>query len=125
MDGNVVTADLRAGSVRASFDVATGDPATAPPLPERRRFTAPEADAGHAEYLVLEAAADRIPGRRAKGTLRMYSERYPCASCRDAIQQFLRAFPRMAVELGYSEGEPAAFAADPVNPRIELTRVEG
>lgn len=124
MDGNVVTADLKAGSARASFDVVTGDPETPPPLPRPPRFTIPEADAGHAEYLVLEAAAERIPGRRAKGVLRIYSEHYPCTSCRDAMQQFLRAFPRMGIELAYSRGDAAAFASDPVNPRIELTLVE-
>ena len=118
MDGNVVTADLKAGGVRDSFDIVTGE-AEGPASP---RFTSPEP--GHAEYLVLEAVAGRVANRRAKGLVRMYSEHYPCASCRAAMQQFLRAYPRMSIELGYSRGEPEAFAPDAVNPRIELTRVE-
>lgn len=124
MEDNVVTADLKAGGVRDSFDVVTGDAETAPPQPRPPRFTIPREDAGHAEYLVLEAAAGRIANRRAKGRLRMYSEHYPCASCRSVMQQFLRAFPRMGIELGYSRGKAAAFASDPVNTRIELTVVE-
>ncbi|MFA1538469.1 deaminase domain-containing protein [Actinomadura monticuli] len=120
MDGNVVTADLKAGGVRDSFDAATGETARA----ASPRFAVPARDAGHAEYLVLEAAAARVANRRAKGFLRMYSEHYPCPSCRDAMQQFLRAYPRMSIELGYSRGEPEEFAPDPVNPRIELTLVE-
>ncbi|WUI01183.1 hypothetical protein OHR68_04995 [Spirillospora sp. NBC_00431] len=119
-EGNVVTADLKAGGVRGSFDVVAGEAAR----PAAPRFTVPERDAGHAEYLVLEAAAERIANRRAKGLLRMFSEYYPCASCRAVMQQFLRAYPRMSIELGYGRGEPEAFAPDPVNPRIELTPVE-
>ncbi|MFI0404524.1 deaminase domain-containing protein [Actinomadura sp. 3N508] len=120
MEANVVTADLKAGGVRDSFDLVAGEAER----PAAARFTVPGRDADHAEYLVLEAAAGRIANRRAKGRLRIYSEHYPCASCRAAMQQFLRAYPRMSIELGYSLGAPEEFAPDPVNPRIELTFVE-
>lgn len=120
MIGNVVTADLKVGGIRTSYDVVTGDD-DAPSPPANPRFTIGCAD--HAEYLVLEAAAARIANRRAKGILRMYSEHYPCASCRDVIRQFLGAFPRMEIELGYTHGEPAAFTPDPVNRRIEITHI--
>ncbi|GAA2423118.1 hypothetical protein GCM10010191_38790 [Actinomadura vinacea] len=123
MTANVVTADLKAGGVRAAFDAVTageGDGDVRPP--EAPRFTAGSTD--HAEYLVLESAAARIANRRAKGVLRMYSEHYPCAPCRDVMRQFLRAFPRMEIELGYTRGEPEPFVPDPVNARIEITHVE-
>ncbi|GAA1775798.1 deaminase domain-containing protein [Actinomadura chokoriensis] len=118
MEGNVVTADLKAGGVRGSFDGVTGEGRP----PASPRFSTPEP--AHAEYLVLEAAAGRIANRRAKGHLRMYSEHYPCVSCRAAMQQFLRAYPRMSIELGYTRGAAEPFAPDQVNPRIELTLVE-
>jgi hypothetical protein len=52
MEGNVVTADLKAAGVRDSFDGVTGEGRP----PASPRFSTPEP--AHAEYLVLEAAAE-------------------------------------------------------------------
>ncbi|MEV5706714.1 deaminase domain-containing protein [Actinoallomurus sp. NPDC052274] len=139
---NVVTADYKVSGKRGSLDAVTGpdndDPDLAP-VPSSPIFTPPPCAAGpdpsetHAEYKVIEAFVRLHPDRRVKGRLRMYSELFPCPACRDVIQQFLRAYPRMRLELGYSydsAGTPIGeemteeFPPDPVNPRIELSFIE-
>ncbi|REE97119.1 deaminase domain-containing protein [Thermomonospora umbrina] len=130
---NVVTAEYKAGGRRGAFDAVTGldagdDPALVG-VPSEPVFT-PSAigeavpTETHGEYKVLEAFAEQVPTRRVKGWLRMYSEQYPCSSCRNVMQQFLRAYPRMTIELAYTHGEPADFTPDPVNPRIEISHID-
>jgi The BURPS668_1122 family of deaminases len=139
---NIVTADYKVSGRRGSLDAVTGPDQDDPglvPVPSSPMFAPspypadPDPSETHAEYKVIEAFARLLPNHRAKGLLRMYSELFPCPSCQDVIQQFLRAYPRMRLELGYSydpTGAPAgedlveAFPPDPVNPRIEISRIE-
>lgn len=64
------------------------------------------------EYKVLSDLADKLVATRhgvPAGRLYLYTERAPCDSCRNVIEQFKQRFPLIEVEVDYDftvNGEP-------------------
>jgi filamentous hemagglutinin len=62
-----------------------------------------------AEYKVLSAIADVLQthyNRGVQGKLYLYTERKPCESCQQVLQQFNQKFPNIEVELEWSHPYP-------------------
>ena len=55
------------------------------------------------EYKILEELARRISDPAAKGRVLLYTDLYPCASCRHVMRQFLAAYPNVQMKVLYRE----------------------
>ncbi len=53
------------------------------------------------EYKILEDMASRLPDPTARGRVRLYTDLPPCASCRHVMQQFLKAYPQVQLQVLY------------------------
>ncbi|MCY7334040.1 MAG: hypothetical protein LH649_15615 [Pseudanabaena sp. CAN_BIN31] len=68
------------------------------PTPAVRIFHLLDPPPGHyrgmdSEYKILENIASRYTqNKKVKGTIKLYTERKPCASCQDVISQFRKMF---------------------------------
>lgn len=55
------------------------------------------------EFKILEDMAGRLPDPAAAGRLRIYTDLYPCASCRHVMRQFLAAYTNVQMQVLYRE----------------------
>lgn len=55
------------------------------------------------EYKILEDMAARLPDPSAAGRLRLYTDLYPCASCRHVMAQFLAIYTNVQMQVLYRE----------------------
>ena len=55
------------------------------------------------EYKILEEMARRIEDPAAAGRVLLYTDLYPCASCRHVMRQFLAAYPQVELKVLYRE----------------------
>jgi hypothetical protein len=73
--------------------------------PTNRRFTTKDSGAisraNDTEVKILESLAERL-NPNSTGVINIFTERAPCASCLDVINQFRRAFP--GVRLNVTHG---------------------
>jgi len=51
------------------------------------------------EYKILEDMATRLPDASVKGSIRLYTDLPPCASCWNVMQQFLAAYPHIEMQV--------------------------
>ncbi len=58
----------------------------------------------HSEFKILNQIAQRLD-RSATGTVKLFSERYPCDSCEPAIDEFRRLFQNITLEIEYGMGK--------------------
>ncbi len=55
------------------------------------------------EYKILEDIASRLPDASARGRLAIYTDLYPCASCRNVMRQFLAVHSNVQMRVLYRE----------------------
>ena len=55
------------------------------------------------ECKILEDLAAHLPDPSAAGRVRLYTDLYPCASCRHVMDQFLAAYPNVQMQILYRE----------------------
>ena len=55
------------------------------------------------EYKILEDMAARLPDPSVAGRLRIYTDLYPCASCRHVMAQFLAVYTNVQMQVLYRE----------------------
>ena len=55
------------------------------------------------ECKILEDLAARLPDPSASGRVRLYTDLYPCASCRHVMAQFLAAYTNVQMQILYRE----------------------
>ena len=55
------------------------------------------------EVKILEDLAARLPNPTASGRVRLYTDLYPCASCRHVMAQFLTAYSNVQMQVLYRE----------------------
>lgn len=55
------------------------------------------------EYKIIEDMARRLPDASAGGRVRLYTDLYPCASCRYVMRQFLAAYTNVQLQVLYRE----------------------
>ena len=55
------------------------------------------------EYKIIEDLAARLADPAAAGRMRLYTDLYPCASCRHVIEQFLAVYTNVQVQVLYRE----------------------
>ena len=55
------------------------------------------------EYKILEDLAAHLPDSAAAGRVRLYTDLYPCASCRHVMDQFLAVFTNVQMQVLYRE----------------------
>lgn len=53
------------------------------------------------EFKILEDIASRLPDPAVTGRLRLYTELYPCPSCRGVMQQFLARYTNVQMQVLY------------------------
>lgn len=56
----------------------------------------------HSEFKILNQIAQGLD-KNATGTVKLFSERYPCDSCEPAIDEFRREFPHIKLEIEYGK----------------------
>lgn len=57
------------------------------------------------EYKILEDLAARLPDPAAAGRIRLYTDLYPCASCRHVMAQFLNSYTNVRMQVLYRDLE--------------------
>ena len=55
------------------------------------------------EYKIIEDMARRLPDTAVRGRVRLYTDLYPCASCRHVMGQFLAAYTNIQMQVLYRE----------------------
>ena len=55
------------------------------------------------EYKIIEDLAARLPDSSVAGRVRLYTDLYPCASCRHVMAQFLGAYTNVQLQVLYRE----------------------
>jgi hypothetical protein len=55
------------------------------------------------EYKIIEDMASRLPNPSVTGRVRIYTDLYPCASCRHVMQQFLAIYTNVHMQVLYRE----------------------
>lgn len=55
------------------------------------------------EYKILEDVASRLPDASARGRMALYTDLYPCASCRNVMGQFLAVYTNVQMRVLYRE----------------------
>ncbi len=55
------------------------------------------------ECKILEDMASRLPDPSATGCIRLYTDLYPCASCRNVMRQFLGIYTNVQMQVLYRE----------------------
>ena len=55
------------------------------------------------EYKILEDMASHLPDPSASGRVRIYTDLYPCASCRHVMGQFLAIYTNVQMQILYRE----------------------
>ena len=55
------------------------------------------------EYKIIEDLARHLPDASAGGRVRLYTDLYPCASCRYVMRQFLAAYTNVHMQVLYRE----------------------
>jgi hypothetical protein len=55
------------------------------------------------ERKILEELAGRLPDPAARGTVLLYTDLYPCASCRHVMGQFLSIYTNVAMEVFFRD----------------------
>ncbi len=55
------------------------------------------------EYKIMEDLASRLPDPAAAGRVRLYTDLYPCASCRHVMGQFLTSYTNVQMQVLYRE----------------------
>ena len=55
------------------------------------------------EYKIMEDLAAHLPDPAARGRVRIYTDLYPCASCRHVMQQFLGVYTNVRIQVLYRE----------------------
>lgn len=55
------------------------------------------------EYKILEDLAAHLPDSSASGRVRLYTDLYPCASCRNVMGQFLSIYTNVQMQILYRE----------------------
>lgn len=55
------------------------------------------------EYKIIEDLARHLPDASAHGRVRLYTDLYPCASCRHVMRQFLAAYTNVQMQVLYRE----------------------
>lgn len=55
------------------------------------------------EYKILEDMASRLPDPSVSGRVRIYTDLYPCASCRHVMGQFLAIYTNVQMQILYRE----------------------
>ena len=55
------------------------------------------------EYKILEDLAAHLPDSAAAGQVRLYTDLYPCASCRNVMKQFLAVYTNVQMQILYRE----------------------
>lgn len=58
----------------------------------------------HSEFKILDQIAQSLD-RSADGTVKLFTERYPCDSCEPALDQFRSLFPNIKLEIEYGLGK--------------------
>ena len=53
------------------------------------------------EFKILEDLASRLPRRKAAGSVVLYTDLYPCASCWNVIMQFMARYPQVEMLVLY------------------------
>lgn len=57
------------------------------------------------EYKIIEDLASRLPDPSVTGRVRIYTDLYPCASCRHVMMQFLNAYTNVRMQVLYRDRE--------------------
>ena len=57
------------------------------------------------EYKIIEDIASRLPDPSVTGRVRIYTDLYPCASCRHVMMQFLTAYTNVRMQVLYRDRE--------------------
>lgn len=57
------------------------------------------------EYKIIEDIASRLPDPSVAGRVRIYTDLYPCASCRHVMMQFLNAYTNVRMQVLYRDRE--------------------
>jgi hypothetical protein len=55
------------------------------------------------EYKIIEDLAARLPDPSVTGRVRIYTDLYPCASCRHVMEQFLSVYTNVRMQVLYRE----------------------
>lgn len=55
------------------------------------------------EYKIIEDLAARLPDPAVTGRIRIYTDLYPCASCRHVMRQFLAVYTNVQIQVLYRE----------------------
>ncbi len=55
------------------------------------------------EYKIIEDLASRLPDPSARGRVRIYTDLYPCASCRHVMRQFVGAYTNIQLQILYRD----------------------
>ncbi len=106
---NIAVADFQIGD-DSGFLIAVSGQATRPGtvgLPNSPVFTPFEVPPGHSraydsEYKILEELAGRYaPTPAVSGTIELFTERPPCASCSFVIEQFRQRFSNITLRVIY------------------------
>lgn len=104
---NIAFADINVGG-RSDTLKADSGPTPRPGgvgLPEKPTFKTFETPPGHrrdldTEYKILEEISARhADNPKVKGTVSLFTERYPCLSCTGVIEQFQRKFPNIMLDV--------------------------
>lgn len=111
---NIAIADLEIGNEQDSLVGISGQ-VTRPEtvgLPNSPMFQTFEVPPGHSraydsEYKLLEELAARYAQTpEVIGTIKLFTERPPCASCSFVIEQFRQRFPNITLTVTYAEYPP-------------------
>ena len=106
---NIAVADFQIGNDSGEL-IAVSGRSTRPGtvgLPDKPLFKTFEVPPGHSraydtEYKLLEELASRYAQTpEVEGTINLFTERPPCDSCSNVIEQFRRRFPNIMVTVNY------------------------
>jgi hypothetical protein len=110
---NIAIAEFQIGGDTDELIAVSGQAARAGTvgLPQNPLFETFEVPPGHSrafdsEYKLLEALASRyVQTPEVQGTVYLFTERPPCASCRNVIEQFRQQFPNIRLNVNYLDND--------------------